>query len=348
MTNATTMRQIWCENMCLVDSKFHYSIRKNTSSLFQGIRIVKLKSLIDDLGFSDPTIDPRDILCFVEKCVDERFMYNRSLPAQAYENPAVKFNYRQAIVDFGVPGAGCLYSPKESEVVASKIANYLRINQIPVYVSEAHEGCGAVQNKMLRRNQSTTDPLFVNAVARQDAQSAADKVAFYANELDYPLEIHTKFATMDDCFRIKGSDNQVEFARIHNGSGIVFLPNFFEKKEYSKVFLPDKFCLSNGLCMFNMIDTGPDMDSEEDDSINPNCTAEYIVFCIQLMLGAHGLGEDFFRDNTPLTIIGACDVNDSADTLRAYTIIKQVKELITKNSSLQNLETLFDFIILEF
>ena len=115
------IRQTWCKNMEKVDSEFYNCIKNNSASYFEGIRMVAIKDLIDDLHFSDPTIDPRDILCFVEKCVDERFIYNRTLPIKALDNPKVKFNYRQAIVDFGIPGVGCLYSEKESQLMANKI-----------------------------------------------------------------------------------------------------------------------------------------------------------------------------------------------------------------------------------
>jgi hypothetical protein len=342
------IRQTWCKNMEKVDSEFYNCIKNNSASYFEGIRMVAIQDLIEDLQFSDPTIDPRDILCFVEKCVDERFIYNRTLPTKALENPKVKFNYRQAIVDFGIPGVGCLYSDKESQIMANKIANYLQKNSIPVYVSEAHEGCGAVQAKIKQSNLATDDNLFVTAMAKNNAKSAADKVLSAAKELNYPIEVFTKFATMEECFRIKSDDSQEEIASIHNGSGIIFLPNFFEKKPFAKVFLPDKFCLSNGLCMFNMLDSGKDLDAGLEEKLNPNSTAEYIVFCIKIMLGEHGLGVEFFQNTTPLLVVAACDKNETADTLRAYQVITQVKKLIQDDSKLKELKGVFDFTILEY
>jgi hypothetical protein len=341
------LRQTWVKNMEKVDTEFFNCVKNNSASFFEGIRMVAMKDLIDDLQFSDPTIDPRDILCFVEKCVDERFIYNRTLPTTALENPKVKFNYRQAIVDFGIPGVGCLYSEKEGDIMANKIANYLKKNSIPVYVSEAHEGCGAVQAKVRQSNHDIDDNLFVTATAKNNAKSAADKVLSSAKALDYQIEVFTKFATMEECFRIKGDDNE-DVATIHNGSGIIFLPNFFEKKPFAKVFLPDKFCLSNGLCMFNMLDSGKDMDAGLAEKLNPNSTAEYIVFCIKIMLGDHGLGVDFFKNTTPLLIVAACDKDDKSDTLRAYQVITQVRKLIHEDDNLEDIKEVFDFSILEY
>lgn len=345
--SSTHLRQTWVKNMEKVDTEFFNCVKNNSASFFEGIRMVAMKDLIHDLHFSDPTIDPRDILCFVEKCVDERFIYNRTLPQKALDNPKVKFNYRQAIVDFGIPGVGCLYSEAEGDVMANKIAEYLKKNSIPVFVSEAHEGCGAVQAKARLTNHDIDDNLFVTALAKNNAKSAADKVLLKSQELDHPIEVFTKFASMEECFRIKG-DNNEDVATIHNGSGIIFLPNFFEKKAFSKVFLPDKFCLSNGLCMFNMLDSGVDLDKGLGESLNINCTAEYIVFCIKIMLGDHGLGVDFFRNTTPLLIVAACDAEVKTDILRSYQVINQVKSIINKDDELKKIQEVFDFTILEY
>jgi hypothetical protein len=342
------LRKIWCKNMEKVDTNFFNSLQKNAKSTYDEIRIVKIEDLRNDLSFSDPTIDPRDILCFVEKCVDERFLYNRCLPQAATSNPRIKYNYRQAIVDFGIPGVGCLYSTEEAENIGRKIAKYLKLNNIPVFVSESHEGCGAVKARIRKDNYSDEDTLFVAAVAQENALNAAKRVEMFSKEIEYQLDVFTKYATMDECYRVKNKDNSHDVARIHNGSGIIFLPNFFEKKQFARVFLPDKFCLSNGLCMFNMIDCGLEFDKGITEDLNPNSTAEYIIFCIKIMLGNYGLGVEFFNSHNPLTIIAACDAYDSADALRSYKIINQVRALIASDQTLSNIDDIFDFTILEF
>jgi hypothetical protein len=342
------MREIWCKQMEKVDSIFYGSLQKNTNTQYDGIRIVKLEDLKRDLRFPDPLIDPRDILCFVEKCVDERFLYNRSVPVEAFNNPKIKYSYRQAIVDFGIPGVGCLYSENESNLIAKKIAEYLKKNDIPLFVSEAHEGCGAVSTKIKKFNINNNDSIFVKSVAQESAVNALELVKNYSLEINHPIEAFTKYASMEECYRVIDNNNCESVAQIHNGSGIIFLPNFFDKPANSKVFLPDKFCLSNKICMFNMLDCGEDFDIGLENKLNANSTAEYIVFCIKIMLGNTGLGYEFFNIENPLTIIAACDKDNSCDTLRAYKIISQVKDLITSDESLNNNSEIIDFTILEF
>lgn len=344
----TSLREIWCKNMQKIDSDFYNNLTKLSYSQFQGIRIIKLKNLMETIGFIEPTIDPRDILCFVEKCVDERFIYNRTLPPEAYLNPKVKFNYRQAIVDFGIPGTGCLYSDKESDIMSLKIAKFLKKNEIPVFISEAHEGCGAVQAKMKRDNQSEQGDFFASTLARLDAQSTAQKVKDFSTRIKYDVDVYSKFASMDDCYRVTNEEDQVTIARIHNGSGIIFLPNFFDKTKNSRLFLPDKFCLTNNVCMFNMLDGGEEMDCMDGVDLSPNSTARYIIFCLKLMLGQHGLGPDFFETNCPLTIIAACDNDDTSDVLRSYTIFKQLTELIEDDELLCEYTKIIDYIIIEY
>ncbi|MGL4759461.1 MAG: hypothetical protein ACRCXZ_09055 [Patescibacteria group bacterium] len=341
-------KELWSQKMETYDKIFYTALKDNSSSFFENIRVVKLSDLKKSLGFSDPTMDPRDILCFVEKCVDERFIYNRSLPEEALKNPVVKYNYRQAIADFGVPGVGCLYSPQESKRIADKISSYLIKNKIPVFISEAHEGCGAVMAKC-RTRLSNTDQLFVKATAQKEAESVAKMVENLVEEKGGEVAIFKNYATIQDyCYRVKDEADNECIANIHNGTGLIVLPNFFDKDAYSKVFLPDKFCLINNICMFNIVDSGEEFDFNIHDDLNPNSTAEYIVFCIKIMLGQNGLGEDFFLSHNPIQIIAACDTNLSTDVLRAYKLIKQVNRILSKDYNIEKLRQLFDFILLEY
>lgn len=341
-------KELWSQKMENYDKVFYASLKDNSNSFFENIRVVRLKDLRRTLGFSDPTIDPRDILCFVEKCVDERFLYNRSLPVEALANPQVKYNYRQVVADFGIPGVGCLYSPQESARIADKIGSYLIKNKIPVFISEAHEGCGAVMAKCKTRLENT-DKLFVKATAKQEAESVAKLVEKYTKEKNVQIDIYKNYVTMEEyCYRVKGDHDEELIANIHNGTGIIFLPNFFDKAAYTKVFLPDKFCLINNICMFNIIDSGEEFDFNIHDDMNSNSTAEYIVFCIKIMLGEHGLGDDFFLKHNPIQIIAACDSELSTDVLRSYKVIKQVNRILCKEYNLDKIRSLFDFIILEY
>jgi hypothetical protein len=342
-------REIWSHIMKSKDKIFELNLSKSKmeedSGSFDGIDIVSLKKLMKISPFSESTADPRDILGFVEKCVDERFVYTRQLPASAAKDPIIKYNYRQLVVDFGVPGVGCMYSPRESEIICEKIARFLQKNQIPVFIAEAHEGCGAVAAKMSASfSFKDSDPTFkmVCDEATKNANQTSTMVKKIAKKSGYKLKTYSKFATIETaCFRVEDGLNE-HIARIHNGSGVIVLPNFLDKKAHSKVFLPDKFCLANDVCMFNMIDAGLDFDKN-----SQNSTAAYIVFCIKIMLGKHGLGKVFFRE-TPLTLLAACDTTLHADTLRAYQIFTTVKEILEQDETTKDCLDIFRFVILQF
>jgi hypothetical protein len=344
-TELQNQRALWSKLMQNKDDQFTDKLEQAVNSTFDGIRIASLKKLMKLSAFSESSVDPRDILCFVEKCVDERFMYKRELPTGANKDPLVKYNYRQQIVDFGIPGVGCLYSEKESKLITSKIALFLQKNQIPLFVSEAHEGCGAVSAK-LNNDFSFKDAVTITSdllttTANSNAKNTANLVKKAALKNGYKVKTYSKYATIENsCYRVDDGLNE-QIAKIHNGSGIIFMPNFLDKEANSKVFLPDKFCLANDVCMFNMIDSGQSFDT------NHNSTASYILFCIKIMLGEHGLGVRYFQ-KTPLTIMAACDINLSIDTLRAYQVIKQVRELAKKDPITQDLDIDLDYVILEF
>jgi hypothetical protein len=345
-TELQSQRAIWSKLMQNKDDQFTHKLEQAVNSTFDGIRIASLKKLMNLSAFSESSVDPRDILCFVEKCVDERFMYKRELPSGANKDPLVKYNYRQQIVDFGIPGVGCLYSEKESKLITLKIANYLQKNQIPLFVSEAHEGCGAVSVKLNNEFSFTNSSSLITGellsqTANSNAKNAANLVKKAALKNGYKVKTYSKYATMEgSCYRVDDGLNE-QIAKIHNGSGIIFMPNFLDKEANAKVFLPDKFCLANDVCMFNMIDSGQSFDA------NHNSTASYILFCIKIMLGEHGLGTPYFK-KTPLTIMAACDINMSIDTLRAYQVINQVRELASKDELTKDLDIDFDYVILEF
>ncbi len=343
----TTEKELWSQKMLTHDKKFYNALKENSASFFEGIRVVKLLELRKNIGFSDPTIDPGDILCFVEKCVDERFIYNRSLPEEAFKNPLVKYNYRQTIADFGIPGVGCLYSPEESAKIATKIGDYLIKNNIPVFISEAHEGCGAVMAKCSKMKNGS-DSIFLKATAQEEASCVAKLVEDYTLTRDYKVDIYKHYATIEEyCYRIKDDNNEDIVANIHNGTGIIFLPDFFDKRPGTRVFLPDKFCLLNNICMFNIIDSGSEFDYNLEDN-NPNSTAEYIVFCVKIMLGDYGLGESFFDQYNPIQIIAPCHNELITDVLRSYKVIQQVKKLLSTDYTKDQMKSLFDFVLLEY
>jgi hypothetical protein len=341
-------KELWSQKMLTHDKKFYKALKENSASFFESIRVVKLSELRRNIGFSDPTIDPGDILCFVEKCVDERFIYTRSLPEEAFNNPLIKYNYRQTIADFGIPGVGCLYSKDESTIIAKKIGDFLIKNNIPVFISEAHEGCGAIMAKCSKLDNGS-DSLFLKKTAQSEALSVSHLVKDYTTSRDYKVDIYNHYATIEEyCYRVKDDNNEDLVANIHNGTGIIFLPDFFDKRPGTRVFLPDKFCLLNNICMFNIIDSGSEFDFNTQDNNNPNSTAEYIVFCIKIMLGNYGLGEDFFDQYNPIQIIAPCHNELVTDVLRSYKVIQQVKKLLAKEFSKEKMKSLFDFVLLEY
>ena len=331
LTN-TNPRNYWQNVMREKQNTFYNKINKVEGHSFDNILILDLEKFSTQCSLTSPIIDPRDILCFVEKCVDERFIYNRRVPRKALQYPNIKYSYRQMVVDFGVPGVGCLYNEVQSKNVANKIVNFLQKNNIPIYLSEGHEQCGAIAAKLRKVNSregfafSPTSDEVLQA-ATTESQHTSKLIKSIAKSNFYDLKVFRKTARLTQSVYRNEDDKGVNLATIHNGVGLVFLPNFLDKPSKSKVFEPDKFCLSHDVCLFNMIDTGRDLDNCD------NSTAEYIVFCLNIMIGANGLGLDFFKE-TPLIIMAACDKTIPTDLLRSHQIVQQIKDILKDKQEL--------------
>jgi hypothetical protein len=334
-------KPIWSSIMAQKEKELEDVLSYNNDNCmlaFGDVKILKMSDLMANRTLSSCVVDPRDVLVLVERCVDERFCYKRSLPQKINDETKIKFNARTNIFDFGIPGAGCLYTDDQREIVCKKIADFLIKNEIPGFVSEGHEGCGAIATK-ISKNFAFTKSLAMQT-AQDDANQSLNLVTKFAEAKNYKIYGASNYATMSkDCYRSaynayteeeawgQGEDNLDSLdslvAQIHNGVGIIVNPNFFDKKPHCRIFDTDKFCLSSELNFFNIVDTGKELDNSS------NSTVSYILFCINIMIGSHGLGPEYFEKH-PLKIIASCDNNYSIDTLRSYQIFTEVRESLIK------------------